>query len=132
MFFLTTASYDWSLTYSYMNVVIAMICHRRIFSSSSIKFIFQLLMGGGRTRDGVAEWGSGPLPATHIIYKIGVYGWRKRCLYALLLGLILMIVINFALTIWIIRVMNFTVVSMNVWMNEWALFPIHTNICKRT
>ena len=44
-------------------------------------------------------------------YKIGIFGWRKRCLYGLLLVLLLMVIINLALTLWIMKVLDFSVVS---------------------
>ena len=71
--------------------------------------LFQLLMGGGASN---GEWGRAPPPNAHIIYKIGIYGWRKRCLYVFLLLLMMMIIINLALTIWILKVMDFSVVSV--------------------
>lgn len=45
------------------------------------------------------------------LYKVGIYGWRKRCLYFFVLLLMILIVVNLALTIWILKVMNFTIVS---------------------
>lgn len=42
---------------------------------------------------------------------MGIYGWRKRCLYLFVLLLMILILINLALTIWILKVMNFTIVS---------------------
>lgn len=45
------------------------------------------------------------------MYKVGIYGWRKRCLYFFVLLLMILILINLALTIWILKVMNFTIVS---------------------
>lgn len=51
-----------------------------------------------------------PTPVTDSIYKIGIYGWRKRCLYLFVLLLIIILVVNFALTIWILRVMWFNTV----------------------
>lgn len=45
------------------------------------------------------------------VYKVGIYGWRKRCLYLFVLLLMILILINLALTIWILKVMNFTIVS---------------------
>nr|XP_020455919.1 gamma-sarcoglycan [Monopterus albus]XP_020455921.1 gamma-sarcoglycan [Monopterus albus]XP_020455922.1 gamma-sarcoglycan [Monopterus albus] len=45
-------------------------------------------------------------------YKIGIYGWRKRCLYLFVLLLIIILVVNFALTIWILRVMWFNTEGM--------------------
>ncbi|MEQ2285318.1 hypothetical protein AMECASPLE_030482, partial [Ameca splendens] len=43
------------------------------------------------------------------VYKVGIYGWRKRCLYFFVLLLLILILINLALTIWILKVMNFTI-----------------------
>lgn len=45
------------------------------------------------------------------VYKVGIYGWRKRCLYFFVLLLMILILVNLALTIWILKVMNFTIVS---------------------
>lgn len=44
-------------------------------------------------------------------FKIGIYGWRKRCLYVLILGLLIMVIINLALTLWVLKVMEFSSVS---------------------
>lgn len=44
-------------------------------------------------------------------YPVGIYGWRKRCLYFFILLLLVTMIVNLALTIWILKVMNFTVVS---------------------
>lgn len=72
------------------------------------------------------DWGGGPPTGAslagnsttgdvvHHPYRIGIYGWRKRCLYFLVIILFSMVIINLALTIWIIRVMDFSVVS-----NQW-------------
>ncbi|KAJ8266852.1 hypothetical protein GJAV_G00135420 [Gymnothorax javanicus] len=46
------------------------------------------------------------------VYKVGIYGWRKRCLYFFVLLLMVLILINLALTIWILKVMNFTIDGM--------------------
>ena len=53
----------------------------------------------------------------YIIYKIGIYGWRKRCLYFLILLILVMAIINLALTIWIIRVQDFGLVSQGLSIN---------------
>ncbi|MEQ2202865.1 hypothetical protein XENOCAPTIV_018496 [Xenoophorus captivus] len=53
---------------------------------------------------------SSPRPVPDYVYKIGIYGWRKRCLYLFVLLLIVILVVNFALTIWIFRVMWFNAV----------------------
>lgn len=59
--------------------------------------------------------GSGvPTPVPDHVYKIGIYGWRKRCLYLFVLLLIIILVINFALTIWILRVMWFNTEGMGL------------------
>ncbi|XP_071086948.1 zeta-sarcoglycan-like [Haliotis cracherodii] len=43
---------------------------------------------------------------------VGIYGWRKRCLYAFILFLMVVMIMNLALTIWILRVMNFSIDGM--------------------
>lgn len=48
----------------------------------------------------------------NIIYKIGIYGWRKRCLYLLILIITVITIINLALTIWVMHVMNFNLDGM--------------------
>ncbi|CAL8275234.1 unnamed protein product, partial [Gadus morhua 'NCC'] len=40
--------------------------------------------------------------------NVGIYGWRKRCLYFFILLLLVTMIVNLALTIWILKVMNFT------------------------
>ncbi|XP_056139457.1 gamma-sarcoglycan isoform X2 [Lampris incognitus] len=55
-----------------------------------------------------------PRPAPDHIYKIGIYGWRKRCLYLFVLLLIVILVVNFALTIWILKVMWFNTEGMGL------------------
>ncbi|KAG8452897.1 hypothetical protein GDO86_004627, partial [Hymenochirus boettgeri] len=47
-------------------------------------------------------------PEKHYVYNIGIYGWRKRCLYLFVLLLIIILLVNFALTIWILKVMWFS------------------------
>lgn len=41
-----------------------------------------------------------------------LYGWRKKCLYTVILLLMVMIIINLALTLWILKVMEFSAVSV--------------------
>lgn len=55
-----------------------------------------------------------PRPGPDHVYKIGIYGWRKRCLYLFVLLLIVILVVNFALTIWILRVMWFNPSGMGL------------------
>ncbi|XP_053715815.1 zeta-sarcoglycan-like [Synchiropus splendidus] len=70
-------------------------------------------------------------------YPGGSYGWRKRCLYFFLLLLVVTMIVNLALTVWIIKVMNFSVDGMGTLMlNEDGiqlrgisefLFPLYVN-----
>ncbi|KAI6196972.1 hypothetical protein M3Y94_01170600 [Aphelenchoides besseyi] len=48
-----------------------------------------------------------PMPDSDI-YRVGIYGWRKRCLYCFILMLTIIIVINLTLTIWIMSVLDFS------------------------
>lgn len=65
--------------------------------------------GGG----GGGEWTRPPHNASpQIVYKIGIYGWRKRCLYVFILLLMVAVIVNLALTIWILKVMDFSVHGM--------------------
>ncbi|GAB0087063.1 uncharacterized protein DMENIID0001_013330 [Sergentomyia squamirostris] len=41
-------------------------------------------------------------------FHMSLYGWRKKCLCTLILGLMLLIVVNLALTLWILKVMEFS------------------------
>lgn len=50
--------------------------------------------------------------------KIGIYGWRKRCLYLLILILMFMMIINFVLTLWVLKVMDFNLVIIFVSQNK--------------
>uniref|UniRef100_A0A7E4ZSN7 Delta-sarcoglycan n=1 Tax=Panagrellus redivivus TaxID=6233 RepID=A0A7E4ZSN7_PANRE len=52
-----------------------------------------------------------PVPDSDI-YRVGIYGWRKRCLYCFILILTLIIVINLVLTVWIMIVLNFGIDGM--------------------
>uniref|UniRef100_A0A3B4XJ21 Sarcoglycan zeta n=1 Tax=Seriola lalandi dorsalis TaxID=1841481 RepID=A0A3B4XJ21_SERLL len=52
------------------------------------------------------------------VYPVGLYGWRKRCLYFFLLLLLVTMIVNLALTVWIIKVMNFSVDSLLVLRSE--------------
>ncbi|KAM9320440.1 gamma-sarcoglycan [Gastrophryne carolinensis] len=51
-------------------------------------------------------------PEKQNVYNIGIYGWRKRCLYLFVLLLLIILVVNFALTIWILKVMWFSPTGM--------------------
>uniref|UniRef100_A0A0A9X6V5 Delta-sarcoglycan n=2 Tax=Lygus hesperus TaxID=30085 RepID=A0A0A9X6V5_LYGHE len=43
---------------------------------------------------------------------IGIYGWRKRCLYLLILTLLVLVILNLALTLWVLKVMEFNTEGM--------------------
>ena len=47
-------------------------------------------------------------------YKIGIYGWRKRCLYLIILLLLALLIINFSLILWVVKVLDFNPVSKNI------------------
>uniref|UniRef100_A0A8D0GWT8 Gamma-sarcoglycan n=1 Tax=Sphenodon punctatus TaxID=8508 RepID=A0A8D0GWT8_SPHPU len=51
-------------------------------------------------------------PENQYVYKIGIYGWRKRCLYLFVLLLLIILLVNLALTIWILKVMWFSSTGM--------------------
>ncbi|KAM9424131.1 zeta-sarcoglycan-like [Pholidichthys leucotaenia] len=58
-------------------------------------------------------------PGGDAVYPVGLYGWRKRCLYFFLLLLLVTMIVNLALTVWIIKVMNFSVDGMgNLQLNQ--------------
>ncbi|XP_052127999.1 delta-sarcoglycan isoform X2 [Frankliniella occidentalis] len=63
-------------------------------------------MDSSRTQRGEsvsADW-----TATHHNFHVGIYGWRKRCLYLLILALLVMVIVNLALTLWVLKVMEFS------------------------
>ncbi|XP_059844531.1 zeta-sarcoglycan isoform X2 [Hypanus sabinus] len=51
-------------------------------------------------------------PENQQVYQVGIYGWRKRCLYFFVLLLMVTMIVNLALTIWILKVMKFSVNGM--------------------
>ncbi|XP_018602234.2 zeta-sarcoglycan-like [Scleropages formosus] len=53
-----------------------------------------------------------PSPDLTAIHPVGIYGWRKRCLYFFVLLLVVIMIVNLALTIWILKVMSFTIDGM--------------------
>ncbi|XP_070785857.1 zeta-sarcoglycan-like isoform X2 [Enoplosus armatus] len=57
-------------------------------------------------------------PGCDAVYPVGLYGWRKRCLYFFLLLLLVTMIVNLALTVWIMKVMNFSVDSLLVLRSE--------------
>nr|XP_040036829.1 zeta-sarcoglycan-like isoform X3 [Gasterosteus aculeatus aculeatus] len=57
-------------------------------------------------------------PGGNAVDPVGLRGWRKRCLYFFLLLLLVTMIVNMALTVWIIKVMNFSVDSLLVLRSE--------------
>ena len=47
------------------------------------------------------------------VHEIGFYGWRKKCLYFFILLVTVAVIINAALTLWIIAVLSFSMVKLN-------------------
>ncbi|TWW63127.1 Zeta-sarcoglycan [Takifugu flavidus] len=45
-------------------------------------------------------------------YPAGLYGWRKRCVFFFLLLLLATMIVNLALTVWIMKVTNFSLAGM--------------------
>ncbi|XP_061684205.1 gamma-sarcoglycan isoform X3 [Syngnathoides biaculeatus] len=68
----------------------------------------------GEQYESSTEGGGVPGPVPEHVYKVGIYGWRKRCLYLFVLLLIIILVVNLALTIWIFRVMWFNSEGMGL------------------
>ena len=63
---------------------------------------------------------------------IGLYGWRKRCLYFFILLLVVTIITNLALTIWILVVLDFSQVSETVSMFNiimHVVLTIYAHVC---
>lgn len=67
-------------------------------------------MGKGRSRDSVGE--QEDQTENERQQPIGIYGWRKRCLYGFILLLMILTVLNLALLVWMLRVLNFNVDGM--------------------
>ncbi|XP_021954197.1 delta-sarcoglycan [Folsomia candida] len=44
--------------------------------------------------------------------QVGLFGWRRRCLFLVLIILLLLVIINLALTLWILKVMEFSTDGM--------------------
>ncbi|XP_046395178.1 delta-sarcoglycan-like [Ischnura elegans] len=71
--------------------------------------------GGGSTaaaalgvRGGCGDWSDGLSSPKCAGFRVGIYGWRKRCLYLLVLSLMVMVIVNLALTLWLLKVMEFS------------------------
>ncbi|XP_069704085.1 delta-sarcoglycan isoform X2 [Periplaneta americana] len=65
----------------------------------------RMLRGGSLASDWVEDTAA---QSSTYNFKVGIYGWRKRCLYLLILGLLVMVIVNLALTLWVLKVMEFS------------------------
>lgn len=78
-------------------------------------FIHPGMEGAVRGYRPQVDWGGDECPATIKVgshnVKVGTAGWRRRCLFILLFVLVLLSFINFVLTLWLLRKINFNVVS---------------------
>ncbi|KAH8287320.1 hypothetical protein KR054_005799, partial [Drosophila jambulina] len=71
--------------------------------------------GGGARSTAVAAGGRSNVDVGFvggIETYLGLIGWRKKCLYTLLLLLMLLIITNLVLTLWILKVMEFSTEGM--------------------
>jgi len=55
----------------------------------------------------------GPVSSEGPRGSVGIYGWRKRCLYLLIVVLVAVVIVNLSLTLWLLKVMQFSSVSLN-------------------
>lgn len=67
--------------------------------------------GGSGTTTATAKGNSTSSLMDDIEMHLGLMGWRKKCLYTLLVLLMLLIIINLGLTLWILKVMEFSTVG---------------------
>lgn len=84
------------------------------------------VVGGGSSggvsgaRNNENEWLSSDETKKNFIAKyhdgcqIGLYGWRRKCLFLVLTILLFLVVVNLALTLWILKVMEFSSVSLSI------------------
>lgn len=69
------------------------------------------------------EWLSSEEPNKHFVAHyttgcpVGLYGWRRRCLFLVMAILLFLVILNLALTLWILKVMEFSGVSCR-WINS--------------
>lgn len=81
-----------------------------VASGSQLSFHLEGSSHGGGSREELEET---PTESKTGLNPIGIYGWRKRCLYFFILLLLVVVVVNLGLTIWILVVLDFNVVRRN-------------------
>lgn len=64
--------------------------------------------GSSRTASSVLEERASGTTQCKSGFRLGVYGWRKKCLYSLVLTLMVIVILNLALTVWLLKVMGFS------------------------
>lgn len=80
-----------------------------VASGSQLSFHLEGSSHGGGSREELEETPTEPKTGLN---PIGIYGWRKRCLYFFILLLLVVVVVNLGLTIWILVVLDFNVHGM--------------------
>jgi len=60
--------------------------------------------------DGGRESGGSSYPPA---ICVGLYGWRRKSLFMTLIFLLLLVILNLGLTLWMLKVMEFSAVSMH-------------------
>ena len=78
-----------------------------VASGSQLSFHLEGSSHGSSRAGGLEETPTVPKPELN---PIGIYGWRKRCLYFFILLLVVVVVVNLGLTIWILVVLDFNLV----------------------
>ena len=61
---------------------------------------------------------------------IGIYGWKKRFLYFCILLLLVIIVVNLALTVWIMVALDFSVVRARVHVGGVRARKLFVYLCR--
>lgn len=79
-----------------------------IWHTDRILFIFRMEVTEAPTGLSTADNNN---PQNFSQIKIGIYGWRKRCIYGFILTLLIMVILNLALSFWILKVMEFSPVG---------------------
>ncbi|KYN06889.1 Zeta-sarcoglycan [Cyphomyrmex costatus] len=64
-------------------------------------------------------------------FRLGVYGWRKKCLYSLVLTLMIIVILNLALTVWLLKVMGFNSSSTKIHIAHAPSTPIQGGSFRR-
>ncbi|KAK4314620.1 hypothetical protein Pmani_014095 [Petrolisthes manimaculis] len=71
------------------------------------------------------DWGGDTGSATivlrgHNVVKVGTAGWRRRCLYILLVALLILSIVNLSITLWILKTLSFSVNGMGALHVVWG------------